>query len=450
MQQEENPTTESSGQASPTPEPELQTQVAELKEQVAALRSQLTTPESSSSTSSQLSALRSQSYSPDSIPVYELKQISPMVTQAKEGISIPEVSQDALCVRLLDSGPIQWLMEDWDGLPEIHLHQIENHSQRGRLALYLAVAQTQVGLIQQSKNFLKRSIEWDCSNAEAIRLLMAAAHYNLGKARALKQEGERAKKHLDDTSRLLGFEKSSSLQSGDSGNLLAYTITRRRVRSKDGIKLNSHSVILVAGMRHSGSTALFNIIRLGLEKSGHEFISGYSEYESLASKIRQAGCIGLIKTHEFRDDLLSMADVVFTTRRDLRDTVASAVRREFPILKKLGSAIEYAKYNRSLFDLWSHHTDFQFVYEDFIRNPLESVDKIIEFLGLDKDHVEAICHEVSNLPKDDYQTTLLSESHITDPGHEKSYLDTLSKDDISMINANHYMWLKSYYPNAIF
>ncbi|WPL15274.1 hypothetical protein Thiowin_00159 [Thiorhodovibrio winogradskyi] len=82
------------------------------------------------------------------------------------------------------------------------------------------------------------------------------------------------------------------------------------------------TIIVVAGMRHSGSTALFNVLRLALKESGINFNSGYSENIDLDNMSKTP--VLLIKTHELRDDIKLRADYVFTTVRDLRDTIASA------------------------------------------------------------------------------------------------------------------------------
>ena len=118
-------------------------------------------------------------------------------------------------------------------------------------------------------------------------------------------------------------------------------------------------VIVVAGMRHSGSTALFNILRIALEKSGLEIISGYSEKLDISNMENQPAQVYLIKTHELRDDILNKATLIITTIRDLRDSVASASRRKFDMLDKVGGAVAYAKFNRSLFDQWAEYSQYR-------------------------------------------------------------------------------------------
>ena len=114
------------------------------------------------------------------------------------------------------------------------------------------------------------------------------------------------------------------------------------------------------------------------------------------------------------------------------------------MLEHVGGDIEYAKYNRSLHDIWLPHSDYIFEYERFVRTPVEEVQKVLDFLDLKQASAEDIYKAVATLPTDQYQTTLLSPSHITDPEHTKTYLDTLSSVVIEKINNDHALWLTRY------
>lgn len=205
--------------------------------------------------------------------------------------------------------------------------------------------------------------------------------------------------------------------------------------------INSKTVLLVAGMRHSGSTALFNILRLSLEQIGVMLVSGYSERLDLLSIEESEFEQLLVKTHEPRDDILGIADIIITTKRDLRETVASATRRQFNILTQLGSAVEYAKYNRLLHEYWSQKSDYEFSYEAFIQQPEEAISKVLEFLKIDGVDIPAVLHQIQNLPTDNYKETLLSPEHITDPERKLSFSETLTTRDIIEIERNSYVWL---------
>ncbi len=210
---------------------------------------------------------------------------------------------------------------------------------------------------------------------------------------------------------------------------------------KNGISIKR---IVVAGMRHSGSTALFNIIRLTLLKADIDVISFYSEHKSSLPDEDKSNRVFLIKTHEFRDDIACSNDLIMTTRRDLRNTVASAVRRGFSLVERIGNPVEYAKYNRTLHDVWLPLSDYVFIYENFIKDPIVTIKEVIELVDIKNIDANEIHEELLALPLDQYDITLLSKSHITDPQQKLSFNDTLDLKTIKKINSDHALWLDNY------
>ncbi len=204
---------------------------------------------------------------------------------------------------------------------------------------------------------------------------------------------------------------------------------------------DSAPFVVVAGMRHSGSTALFNIVRLGLAANGMEPLAGYSEFEGFVQKARHSRSPTIIKTHEFRDDVLEIASIVLTTKRDLRDTVASGARRKFYLLREHETPANYAKYNRMLHDAWAPHSHYEFSYERYRNSPLDVAREVFNLLGLDESRVEEIVQDVETLPVDQYKTTLLSPTHITDPERRLTYSDTLKPEDVKQIERQNGRWL---------
>lgn len=194
-------------------------------------------------------------------------------------------------------------------------------------------------------------------------------------------------------------------------------------------------------MRHSGSTALFNILRLSYESIGKKVLSDYCERMDLLSVDFNDYDVVLIKIHEPRDDIVELADVVITTTRDLRNTVASAVRRDFYLLKQLNSVVEYSKYNRLIHSFWESSSDYNFVYEKFIKDGLKEIENLLNFLDIKGAIISDIYEAISDLPTDDYSTTLLTPQHITDPERKESFSSTLELKDIIEIERNNYAWL---------
>lgn len=200
-------------------------------------------------------------------------------------------------------------------------------------------------------------------------------------------------------------------------------------------------VVVIAGMRHSGSTALFNTVRLGFAAMGSEPLVGYSEIGDIVLRANHSVRPTIVKTHEMRDDVRQIASIILTTRRDLRDTVASASRRNFGLMKRLGSPLEYAKYNRMLHEIWAPLSDYQFIYERYMSNPVEVTSEVFGRLGIDTRFAAQVTQQVSALPVDDYQTTLLTPTHITDPERKLSYVDSLDPPAVHAIEREHEAWL---------
>lgn len=201
--------------------------------------------------------------------------------------------------------------------------------------------------------------------------------------------------------------------------------------------------VLIAGMRHCGSTALFNLLRLALNKLGYSVFSGYSEKISPEQLDNHQHDCALIKTHELRDDIVEKAQLIICPVRDIRDTVASAKRREFPMLLRLG-AVEYAKHNRLLCQSWEPIQHYRFHYESFIQTPEQEVARLYTFLGISPELAPDIVQQVAELPTDKYNETLLSPTHITDKKRELTYFDSLTAEEISQVTAHNRLWLKQY------
>lgn len=203
----------------------------------------------------------------------------------------------------------------------------------------------------------------------------------------------------------------------------------------------ANPVILVAGMRHSGSTALFNIARIGLEKANLMCHSGYSELTKEQELRLFPGLRHVIKIHELRDDLLSRGDIIITTRRDLRDTVASAKRRGFDMLKASKSVWNYAAYNRTLHEQWEQFSDYEFNYEDFIANPKAVIADVLSLIGCPPESCDEVALAIKQLPTNQYKKTLLSSTHVTDPERKLSFRDTLSEEEVYEIERRNNSWL---------
>jgi len=371
---------------------------------------------------------------------------------------------------LYERARTQWQFGDWESLVAIPPESLQPHPERAKLALMVAAAQLQCSNMSEARQFIKLAQDWGCSKKLISQILVSGVHNSLGRAAVISDRQLLGLRHFEAAitvgtpgsevrlmsqaranNQMGALQQKSRIQSfvglrtrGDSraSKLLKPVLQSKRVKNAGFVA--GLPLIVVAGMRHSGSTAVFNIIRLALEHAGIEFVSGYSEQPKTNIEIMKSDKLRLIKTHEFRDDLAYAGGLVITVRRDLRDSVASAVRREFPMLKNLDGPAEYAKYNRTLHDVWLPLSDYVFEYEAFMAQPFSVIESLLKFLGLEEVSAAQVQAEVQALPTDQYDVTLLSPTHITDPERKLSYKDTLQGSVIDTINNDHALWLAHY------
>lgn len=164
------------------------------------------------------------------------------------------------------------------------------------------------------------------------------------------------------------------------------------------------------GMPRSGSTLLFNILRLCLKEVARGGLAA-GWIEDLLSL--PPGKIYLVKTHQFDKFLLWRAKHVFYSYRDVRDALVSG-QRKFSIVPSVSLCREYI--NEYL--LARKYADLMLKFEYFTANTEESVAEVVRVLGVNVD-VSLI---VSQLPSvgvatgkvDGYdKETLLHNGHST-------------------------------------
>ncbi len=176
--------------------------------------------------------------------------------------------------------------------------------------------------------------------------------------------------------------------------------------------------IICAGMRRSGSTWLYNVMRLICANDG----GVYGSFEDDATAVAiSKGKHAVIKTHKYQPVAVGFADIVAVTHRHPLDVAASAIRRNMcantpvAIIRFLDKAIVYE------YEAWTSGTPreslFVVPYHDIAKSKPETIRRVAERLGLDCDP-QAINVAVESLtpPKDGAPDPeiLLHANHITD------------------------------------
>ncbi len=195
------------------------------------------------------------------------------------------------------------------------------------------------------------------------------------------------------------------------------------------------SNVLIAGQPQSGSTKLFNMVRIALERSGVEVNTFlFSPEDGWPSP--EPGRVNLAKVHNYDAVAADGAGLVLTTRRDIRDCVVSHIKR----LKQAGhgsgpwTPFYYGVWNLECYKAWQQRSDAEFVYEDGVidaRKQAAQLGDILQIELSDSDCEELIGRVDSlwnaSLPEFDdksnavYQKTLLTASHNTSGGRVGNY-----------------------------
>ncbi len=207
------------------------------------------------------------------------------------------------------------------------------------------------------------------------------------------------------------------------------------------------------GLRQSGSTMLFNLLRFLCEKKGktigiwhsptgnapttNTYYKNKTEYDYII--IKSHGCTSDgEKDHVF--------DKIITSIRDPRDSASSALKRynEQPLKN-----VEANWYN---YNSIKNKTDYFFFYEKYKKDKLSIVKELCKVIGLaisEDDMTASISQterlfEDTSLPghNDMSHVTLLSQSHNTSNGRVGHYRDKLNKHVIEEIEEKYGDWIR--------
>ena len=150
--------------------------------------------------------------------------------------------------------------------------------------------------------------------------------------------------------------------------------------------VDNKTLLLSLGMERSGSTLLFNILRLICNQQSKAVCSSWiGDFRNIFEK----SDIYVIKSHKLYPQLLSDKTKLFYTFRDIRDVIVS--------LQKLGSEVTYEKIKIMLKEYEKAKTfnALMIKYEDFVGNKDMWIQKIADKLLFDIE----ISKIKANLPK---------------------------------------------------
>ena len=184
--------------------------------------------------------------------------------------------------------------------------------------------------------------------------------------------------------------------------------------------------IICAGMRRSGSTWLYNTARL-------IHVTQAITKGEFSDQFRLTSRANIIKTHRFDASFMWGSDLVLTCHRDMRDVVASAVRRGLVKTDTI-KCIEFALKSYNEYEAWKPFAALDVKYEEMIADPTTATAAVAKALGIEVDP-KVILAQVQELPVAEKAVDpeiLLHENHFTD-GEPGSYVKTLSVEIIENI-----------------
>ncbi len=199
-------------------------------------------------------------------------------------------------------------------------------------------------------------------------------------------------------------------------------------------------LVLCAGIPRSGSTWVYNAARLLLQREAAvhgAWVERWDEHDPAP--------VHLVKLHEPDEALADRADVILTSRRDLRDIAASALQRGWT---SEADAVSFLERVVRLHAWWCSRSSWELAYEMLLEDPVAAVRELAGVLGADPGAAPAVRGEIDALREPAAsagwdERTLLHPEHLAD-GRAGYYRQVLPPALIDEINARFATWLQAH------
>ena len=199
--------------------------------------------------------------------------------------------------------------------------------------------------------------------------------------------------------------------------------------------------ICIVGTCQSGSTRLFNLVRMIYEKNGKTVYSKWDITPEEINKISSKYDIILCKIHNTNHNYLKNYDIILLPIRNILDSAISAG------IRSKNTSTEYyiqnCNKNINLFNKFQPIAEFIFRYDNY---NVYYIKKLCSTLNINLDNndiidimiqLESMLNSKKIVKKDDdtdeeYQKTLLSQAHNTSNGKTNKFINLPKKqlDDI--------------------
>lgn len=320
---------------------------------------------------------------------------------------------------LLETARTKWQYAEWQDLISLPAATVAQDPDRAKLSLLIAAAHSHAGDMAQAKRFAQQALSWGCGRELAARVLLSAIHNSLGRVAASLEDDEAGTAHFEDAIRLVepradaallgrtrriretarlgllsdaaGFlEKELGLVQREAlsdPKRLAWLERQMKVlrnemnngRRGPGARGTHPLTVIVAGVPRSGSTWVFNIVRLLLEHAGKApygaWVDDYKPEEHPDAPAL------LIKVHN-PEQLSFPYDRIITTKRDTVERLASLIRMGW--VGKEPEVIRMAyDGHRKLYEFWNQMTDLEVDFGQITSQPKKAIQNIAGLIGVD-------------------------------------------------------------------
>lgn len=217
----------------------------------------------------------------------------------------------------------------------------------------------------------------------------------------------------------------------------------------DIASLRCDRLILTAGSPRSGSTWLYNAVRLICEQAGGRTLGGWIGDLDVVG--RSGACDDLvIKIHNADPKLARRANFVFSSHRDLRDIGASI--REMGWAKSDNGVMRQVAKVRRAHAFWSAEADLDVAYDAILKRPQKILRRLADILRVpvDDEALERINVELKGLSAESGRMTAQHDAvNLMHDGHRKdgragSWRERMTEELAARIVAEHGDWLRTY------
>lgn len=190
--------------------------------------------------------------------------------------------------------------------------------------------------------------------------------------------------------------------------------------------------ICIVGTHKSGSTRLFNLIRLMFEKKGKKVYTKWNICDKELVKLENTNDIVLCKIHDNSLDYINNYDIKILPIRNILDSAISSVKRYNN--KSIDFFKQQCIINIKLYKKFKDHVNFIFKYENYnifyvkqlctILNISLNNHEIIDIMKvLDKMHKSKSIVKNDDHNNKEYRKTLLSQQHNTSNGQMNKFVN---------------------------